>query len=338
MAINFGFKEEADTGMELSFLGSIKGTENIGKDGTILSFKERPETPFDINFTLKIAKDILSSTLPDGDIESNSFKNSIQMNLFYESVASRRRGLIKLIKDNKSSDSDFFMYTLKMSIDPALWFGDINFKAIALRTKECPAKEGFNTEKHSILGSSTEKRLYIDPFCPPSGGQLDVKIGEIDDYSGVLYKLDKENLVVLLNNKSPKLVQQILSCENKTGKKATLRDALFEPIVIDITEQLAREAFKLMLANEEDNHIISPSDLDEPYKSVASDIAKQLCSDSDSEDEMNQSLVDKLYDPDDRQEVINEALPMIVQSLSKVESLYNSITKVILETQERSND
>ena len=83
MAINFGFKEEADTGMELSFLGSIKGTENIGKEGTILSFKERPETPFDINFTLKIAKDILSSSLPDGDIESNSFKNSIQIVSFH---------------------------------------------------------------------------------------------------------------------------------------------------------------------------------------------------------------------------------------------------------------
>jgi len=338
MAINFSFKEEADTGMELNFFGPIKGTENIGKDGTILSFKERPEASFDINFTLRITKDVLRNALPDGDIESDSFKNSIQMNLFYESVASRKRGLIKLSKVDKSSDKDFLIYSVKMPVDPILWFGDINFKAIALRTKECSEIDGFNTEKHSILGSSDEKRLYIDPFSPASGGQLDVKIGEIDDYAGVLYKLDKENLVVLLNNKSPKLVQQILSCENKSGKKAILRDALFEPIVIDITEQLAREAFRLMLANEEDGHIVSPSELNEPYKSVASDIAKQLCSDLDTEEEMNQSLMNMLQDPDDRQEIINKDLPMIVQSLSKVEKLYNSITKVILENQEISND
>jgi len=338
MAINFSFKEDADTGMELNFFGGIDGTENIGEDGTVLSFKERPSSSFDISFILKITKDVLRNALPDGDIDTKSFEDSIEMNLFYESIASRKRGLIKLSKNSSSSDKDFLFFSSKMTIDHQLWFGEINFKGIALRTVACSEAAGFNTDKHTIIGSSAEKRLYIDPFTASSGGQLDVKIGEVDDYNGVLYKLDKTNLVVLLNNKAPLPVQQILSCEYKSGVKAALRDALFEPIVIDITEQLAREAFEMMLSNIEDSHVKSPLELNEPFKSVACDIAKELYKDLASDEEKNQSLVENLRDRDSRLKIINNDLPMVVQSLSKVQKHYDTITQIISENKEKSND
>lgn len=332
MSIKFGFKEKADLGMELSFFGNIKGTEKIGQDGNVLSFKERPSKSFNVSFSLVIDADLFSDVIPDGDIHSQKFIDSVEMKLFYESVNSRQRGLISLTKDAASSSSKSFIYKGDMTIDPKYWFGEINYKGIAIRIKECNEKEGFKTAKNSILGSSKEKRLYIDPFKPSSGGQLDVKIGEIDDYAGVLYKLDKKNMVVLLNNKAPKRVQQILSCEYQTGLKASLRDALFEPIVIDVIEQLAREAFQLMLANIEDGHVDSPLNLVEPYKSVACDIAELLFQNQETKEEMYQALVNDLEDEDSRIRIINKELPMIVQSLSKVEKLYNSISKQVLES------
>jgi hypothetical protein len=331
MAIKFGFKEIADSGMELNFLGNIKGTEKIGEDGNVLSFKERPVSEFEIKFILKIDTDIFSNVLPEGNVTSKDFSDVVNMNLFYESIASRQRGLISLSKDTSSSNKDVLFYSGHMTIDPALWFGDINFKGIAVRSIGCPQAEGFKTLKNSILGATAEKRLYIDPFAPSAGGQLDVKIGEVDDYTGVLYKLDKKNLVVLINNKAPKQVQQILSCEYQTGLRASLRDALFEPILIDVTEQLAREAIHLMLANIEDGYVDSPLELDEPYQSVACDIARLLFQDRENDEQAFAALKDNLYDEESRIEIINKELPMIVQSLSKVQKLYESISKEIIK-------
>lgn len=331
MSIKFGFKEKADLGMELNFFGNVKGTEKIGQDGNVLSFKERPLESFDVSFILAIDTDLFSDVIPNKDIESQEFIDSVEMKLFYESVGSRKRGLISLTKDKISSSSKSYIYRGNITIEPEYWFGEINFKGIAVRVKECDEKEGFKTSKNSILGSSKEKRLYIDPFKPSAGGQLDVRIGEIDDYTGVLYKLDKKNMAVILNNKAPMRVQQILSCEYQRGLKASLRDALFEPIVIDVIEQLAREAFQLMLANIDDGYVESPLNLDEPYQSVACDIAKLLYQNQGSDEDMYTALKNDLGDKDSRIEIINKELPMIVQSLSKVEKLYNSISKQILE-------
>ena len=72
MSIKFGFKEKADLGMELSFFGNIKGTEKIGQDGNVLSFKERPSKSFNVSFSLVIDADLFSDVIPDGDIHSQN--------------------------------------------------------------------------------------------------------------------------------------------------------------------------------------------------------------------------------------------------------------------------
>ena len=54
-------------------------------------------------------------------------------------------------------------------------------------------------------------------------------------------------------------------------------------------------------------------------------------SNQETNEEMYQALVNDLADEDSRIRIINQELPMIVQSLSKVEKLYNSISKQVLE-------
>lgn len=321
----YNYASEGDLNLQIS----IKATgddEILQINPSIYSFSSLPTSKFSIQFTLDYEMSALDVLLPKE--ERSDFHKHTQFVIKYMCKNSRKRGLYNLVKGvslNKAKGNEIFECMIEHK--PEEWFGDIDFTCLLIRVTESDNVEGFLTDKYSILAESGSKKLYIEPFQEASkGGQLDVRTGKLDFNDGdveinALYQLKKDTSEIILNENAPKHILKALQHKYQNdgpGKK--LQNALFAPIVVDVWEQLAREAFDEMVQSGSDDEPMDPADLSFPLNRIAEQIALILY-DGSLEDAVT-DLKHKLSNQITRRYLINKQLPLAVQVIGDLQNDY----------------
>ena len=290
----------------------------------ILTFTKKPSEIFSIDFDLTVNLEVFDTIAPITEIDPES---SVDYYLSYVSDSSRQRGFVKFEEDtSKISLTGKKHLSCSIDIDPSLYFGSIEFSGLIVRKKEFRKTKGFLTSKYSILGTSTDKRLYIDPFEKFDGSDMDVEFGKITR-PGALYQLQHSNPPkLIINEDAPLSIKEMFKYKGD-NVKAIVRDALFRPIVVDVWEQLARKALEKMRPIEEssDLEVLDPENLEFPYNRVADLVAKACYGGSQA------SAIDKLKDDigdqKKRLKLINEQLPLVVQEIADLTAVYKTTSK-----------
>lgn len=317
---------------DLNFQLSIHAGKNdniLEVNPTIYSFESIPTSNFSINFHLHYDINKLNTLLPEE--ERADFHKFVKFIIKYECKNSRRRGVFDLIKGMTLSGANE-VFEAQIDYSPNEWFGDIDFKCMLVRVIESKEDDQYLTEKYSILAESNSKKLYLDPFKESSlGGQLGVRIGKLDFNDGdaeinALYQLKKDTLEIILNENAPKHILKALEHSYKSdGPNKNLQNALFAPIVVDVWEQLAREAFDEMMPSGSEDDPIDPGDLSFPFNKIAERIALALY-DGNLEDAIN-NLKDKLSNQVTRRHLINRELPLAVQVIGNLQDDYEKVAE-----------
>lgn len=320
----YNYASDGDLNLQISITAS--GDDKIDQiNPSIYSFTSLPESKFEINFTLDYDINKLDMLLPEP--ERSDFEKHTKFIIKYECKNSRKRGLYDLAKAvslNKAKGKHILECNVQHK--PQEWSGDIDFKCLLVRVTESDNAEGFLTEQYSILAESASKKLYIEPFQKAmKGGQLAVRVGKLEFKDDVeinaLYQLKKDTSEIILNENAPKHILKALQHKysgDGPGKK--LQDALFAPIVVDVWEQLAREAFDEMVPSGSDDEPMDPEDLSFPLNRIAEQIALILY-DGSLEDAVA-DLKNKLSDQITRRYLINKQLPLAVQVIGDLQNDY----------------
>lgn len=307
----------------LNISTSREDVETVSEN--ILTFTKKPSKIVSIDFDLTVNLEIFESVVPVSEIDP---EKSVDYFLSYVSDSSRQRGFIKFKEDSsKISLTGRKHLSCSIDIDPSLYFGSIEFKGLIVRNKEFKKSRGFLTSKYSILGTSSEKRLYIDPFEKFDGSDMDVEFGKVTR-PGALYQLQHSNPPkLIINEDAPLSIKEMFKFKGDTKVKAIVRDALFRPIVVDVWEQLARKAIEKMRPIEEssDLEVLDPENLEFPYNRVADLIAK--ASYGGSQKSAIDKLKDDIGDQKKRLKLINEQLPLVVQEIADLTNVYKLTSK-----------
>lgn len=295
----------------------------------IYSFESIPTANFSIDFHLAYDITKLNPLLPEE--ERADFHKFVKFIIRYECKNSRRRGVYDLTKAKTLKDADEIFETT-IDYSPNEWFGDIDFKCMLIRVAESNEHDQYLTEKYSILAESESKKLYLDPFKESSKGcQLGVRVGKFDFSDGdveinALYQLKKDTPEIILNERAPKFILKALEHSyKKNGPNKNLQNALFAPIVVDVWEQLAREAFDEMMPSGSDDEPMDPRDLSFPFNKIAERIALALY-DGSLEDAIN-NLKYKLSNQVTRRHLINRELPLAVQEIGNLQDDYEKVAE-----------
>ena len=318
------YKSASNEDVLLNLSTSREDVETVSED--ILTFTSKPLEKVIIDFDLTVNLEVFNLIAPETETDP---EGSVDYYLSYISDASRQRGYVKFEHDSsKVSLTGRKHLSCKVEIDPSMFFGSIEFKGLIVRNKEFRKYKGFLTSKHSILGTSVQKRLYIDPFEKFDGSDMDVEFGKVTR-PGALYQLQHSNPPkVVINEEAPESIKEMFKYKgNAAPTKALIRDALFRPIAVDIWEQLARKALEKMRPIEDtsDLEVLDPENLEFPYNRVADVIAKACYGGSQA------GAIGKLKDDIGNQkmrlQLINEKLPLVVQEISELTEVYKKTSK-----------
>ena len=303
----------------------LKGDRVSRINDFIQSFEIFPQSKFSIEFTVSYLSSDLEILLPKE--ERGQFTANTKLAIRYICKGSRQRNLIELNQNISLEQSDKLFFSAEKEFNPEELSGDIEFTCLLVRVKGVGEESGFLTEKYSLLAESPSRRLYVDPFTQSAkGGQLDVRIGTLEFNQGetrldALYQLKIDTSEIIINKNAPPNILKALEHEYQNdGPNKKLQDAFLAPMIVDVWEQLAREAFSEMMPIDSEDEPLDPSDLTHPLNKIAEAIALVLYP-GELED-AKESLVEKLSEPESRTFLINRQLPLAVQVIGELPENY----------------
>tara|TARA_B100000787_G_scaffold71188_1_gene52321 strand:- start:1176 stop:2171 length:996 start_codon:yes stop_codon:yes gene_type:complete len=287
------------------------------------SFEEKPSKVFDVTFLLLINKDIFSYLVPNIVHED---ENDYAFYVSYISSSSRKRETLELVKSSSVTLNNDIAFEGSININPSEWFGSISFNAVIVRKKTRAPSRGYLTRQYSIVGSSDDTNIYIDPLEKFDGSDIEMDDGKISRDNALYELIQSSTPRLIINEEAPEFTLKMLRYrENDTTRRALVRDALFAPIIVDVWEQLARAAMYKMIPESESEEVADPKSLPFPYKNIAQLIAKKLY--GGNQEEANNSLISQLDEVTTRTELINEILPVVVQEVGELNKYYERVAK-----------
>tara|TARA_B100000780_G_C21122797_1_gene454976 strand:- start:1308 stop:2303 length:996 start_codon:yes stop_codon:yes gene_type:complete len=317
----YNYADSDDIKLSLSILQD-EDLPQIKKASKGYSFEQKPEKPFDISFKILVNRDIFTNVVPSTRHEDEA---DYEFCISYSSSASRKRDVLKLSKSNDTTLNNDLPFQGLITIDPSEWFGSINFQAIVVRNKLIARERGYLTDKYSIVGSSDDHNIYIEPLEKFDGSQIEMADGQIRR-DGALYELIQSSPPrLIINEEAPEFTLKMLRYRSRdNSRRAFVRDALFAPIIVDVWEQLARVAIHKMLPEDSDDaDIMDPKLITFPYNNIVQLIAKKLY--GGTQEDANAALIGQLENPIGRAEMINEILPVVVQEIGELNKYYERL-------------
>lgn len=312
---------EQDIKLNLAFKNDDNNPiNNINDD--IFTFNSKPSEIVSVEFDMTLTLDIIEEIMPFEEIDPLS---SCKYYLSYVSDSSRQRGYVEF-KEKEKTETLKKLYC-RFDIDPSIFFGSIDFQALLIRNKEYRESKGYLTAKYSILGSSSKKRIYIDPYQQFDGSDMKVEFDKIER-SNALYQCVYSNPPkVNLNKDAPESLKELFRYKGSGDVRATVRDAMWRPIAVDVWEQLARKAIEKMTPIEDSDNadVLYPEDLEFPYNRIADTIAK-VCYGGSQTNAIDQ-LVDDIRVQKRRLKLINDILPLVVQEVAELSNTYAKTSK-----------